>query len=67
MDVAKQFSPLTMGWCIECHSKTEVPGMKDNPYYEEFHKKLAEKYRGKSDSLITVARMGGIECAKCHY
>lgn len=67
MDVAQQFSPLTMGWCIECHRKTEVPGMKDNPYYEDFHKKLAEKYSGKKDSLITVARMGGIECSKCHY
>jgi cytochrome c2 len=67
MDVAQQKSPLTMGWCVECHNKTAVPGMKDNPYYEEFHKKLAEKYRGKSDSVITVARMGGIECSKCHY
>ena len=67
MDVAQQFSPLTMGWCIECHNKTEVPGMKENPYYEDFHKKLAAKYRGMADTTITVARMGGIECAKCHY
>lgn len=68
MDVAQQVKPLTMGWCIECHNKTEVPGMKENPYYADLHKKLAEKYRkhGK-DSTITVARMGGIECAKCHY
>src|ERR1051325_4554757 len=67
MDVAQQMKPLTMGWCIECHNKTEVPGMKENPYYADLHKKLAEKYRGKTDSLLTVARMGGIECAKCHY
>jgi mono/diheme cytochrome c family protein len=67
MDVAEQVSPLTMGWCIDCHRKTEVPGMKDNPYYEDLHKKLAEKYSGQKDSIITVARMGGIECAKCHY
>lgn len=67
MDVAKQTNPLTMGWCIDCHNKTEVPGMKENPYYEEFHKKLAAKYRGSSDTTITVTRMGGIECAKCHY
>jgi cytochrome c2 len=70
MTVAQQVQPLTMGWCIDCHRKTEVPGMKvkdgvvDNPYYEELHKKLAEKYKGQK---ITVDKMGGIECAKCHY
>jgi cytochrome c553 len=64
MTTAQQVKPLTMAWCIECHNKTEVPGMKDNPYYESLHKKLAEKYK---DQPITVAKMGGIECAKCHY
>jgi len=64
MTVAQQVQPLTMGWCIDCHRKTEVAGMKDNPYYEELHKKLAEKYKGQK---ITVDKMGGIECAKCHY
>ena len=64
MTTAKQVSPLTMVWCIECHRKTEVPGMKDNKYYESLHKKLAEKYKGQT---ITVDKMGGIECGKCHY
>lgn len=64
MTTAQQVKPLTMGWCVDCHNKTEVPGMKDNPYYESLHKKLAEKYKGEP---ITVAKMGGIECAKCHY
>lgn len=64
MTTAKQISPLTMGWCVDCHRKTEVPGMKDNPYYDSLHKKLAEKYKGQA---ITVDKMGGIECAKCHY
>ncbi|MBL7892256.1 MAG: c-type cytochrome [Bacteroidia bacterium] len=64
MTVAEQVQPLTMGWCVDCHRKTEVAGMKDNPYYEELHKKLAEKYKGQK---ITVDKMGGIECAKCHY
>lgn len=64
MTTAKQVSPLTMGWCVDCHRKTEVPGMKDNPYYESLHKKLAEKYKGQT---ITVDKMGGIECGKCHY
>jgi mono/diheme cytochrome c family protein len=64
MTTAQQVMPLTMGWCIDCHRKTEVAGMKDNPYYEELHKKLAAKYKGQK---ITVDKMGGIECAKCHY
>ena len=63
MTVAEQFSPLTMRWCVDCHRQTEVK-MEGNPYYEELHKKLAEKYKGQK---ITVDKMGGIECAKCHY
>lgn len=66
-DVANQHAPLTMGWCVDCHRKTEVPGMKDNPYYEEMHKNLAKLYSGKKDSLLTVEKMGGLECGKCHY
>ena len=64
MTTVKQAKQLTMAWCIDCHRKTEVPGMKDNPYYESLHKKLAEKYK---DQPITVDKMGGIECGKCHY
>lgn len=69
MTTVKQAKPLTMGWCIDCHRKTEVPGMKDNPYYESLHKKLAEKFKNlpKEEQVITVAKMGGIECGKCHY
>jgi mono/diheme cytochrome c family protein len=62
--VAHQENILTMGWCIDCHRKTAVPGMGENPYYEELHKKLAEMYKGQA---ITVDKMGGIECGKCHY
>ncbi len=64
MTTVQQMKPLTMAWCVDCHKKTEVPGMKDNPYYESLHKKLAEKYKGQP---ITVDKMGGIECVKCHY
>jgi hypothetical protein len=69
MTTAKQVKPLTMGWCIDCHRKTEVPGMKDNPYYESLHKKLKEKFKNlpKDQQKITVDKMGGIECGKCHY
>ena len=62
--VAGQFSPLTMGWCIDCHRKTNVQ-MAGNHYYDDYHQKLLTKYG--SDSLITVERIGGTECARCHY
>ena len=66
MTVAEQQSPLTMKWCIECHRKTEV-AMDGNPYYEKLHAALKEKYKNKHLKSFTVAQMGGIECAKCHY
>ncbi|CAN5490422.1 c-type cytochrome [soil metagenome] len=69
MTTARQVQPLTMAWCIDCHKKTEVPGMKDNPYYESLHKKLAEKFKDlpRDQRKFTVDKMGGIECGKCHY
>jgi membrane protein containing cytochrome c domain protein len=54
-----------MGWCIECHR--QMPVNANNPYYqhyEEVHKALAKKL---NVSKLTVAEMGGLECAKCHY
>ncbi len=63
MDTVRQFSPLTMGWCVDCHRKTEVQ-MAGNPYYEKLHAKLAAEHKGEK---ITVDKMGGIECGKCHY
>jgi len=62
MDVVEQFAPLTMGWCIECHRKTEVNT--DNPYYENLNERWAEKFHGEK---ITVDKIGGLECGKCHY
>ncbi len=66
MTVAEQQSPLTMKWCIECHRKTEV-AMEGNAYYDRLHKALKEKYAGQRDVRFTVEKIGGLECAKCHY
>lgn len=62
--VGKQFAPLTMGWCINCHRETGLQ-MADNGYYEDMH----ERYKGqfKKGETITVDKMGGLECGKCHY
>ncbi len=63
MDTIRQHSPLTMGWCINCHRETEVK-MEGNGYYKELHDKLAVKYKGQP---LTVSKIGGLECSKCHY
>ncbi|MEC9209034.1 MAG: cytochrome c3 family protein [Bacteroidota bacterium] len=63
MDVVKQESELTMGWCIDCHRETEVK-MEGNDYYTSMHEKMKKKYAGQK---ITVDKMGGLECGKCHY
>ena len=63
MDVLYQYSELTMGWCIDCHRETEVK-MEGNNYYTHLHEQLKEKYKGEK---ITVDKIGGLECAKCHY
>ncbi len=64
MEEVYQYSPLTMGWCIDCHRETKVQ-VESNDYYEEMHAKLKEKYG--ADAEITVEMIGGLECGKCHY
>ncbi|MCD6067080.1 MAG: cytochrome [Bacteroidetes bacterium] len=66
MTVAEQKSPLTMGWCIDCHRKTDV-AMEGNAYYDKLHAYLKNKYKDQHLKTFTVAQMGGLECAKCHY
>lgn len=62
-EVMKQYSPLTMGWCINCHRKTEVD-LTGNDYYKKIHEELSKKYGVEK---LTAAQMGGLECGKCHY
>jgi mono/diheme cytochrome c family protein len=59
----RQFSPLTMGWCIECHRDTDVD-LTGNEYYAQYHDQLVRKYEKEN---VTVAELGGLECGKCHY
>ncbi len=66
-----QFSDLSMGWCINCHRETKVnfynketgEGNKFYSIYEKFHNDIKS---GKLDS-VTVEKIGGTECQKCHY
>jgi mono/diheme cytochrome c family protein len=62
MEVVQQYSLLTMGWCIDCHRKTDV-NTKGNAYYD----KLVELHSQNSKKALKVEDIGGLECAKCHY
>lgn len=62
MEVVEARSSLTMGWCIDCHRRTEV-NTKDNAYYD----KLVALHRKESKEPLKVANIGGLECSKCHY
>jgi mono/diheme cytochrome c family protein len=63
MEIMEQYSPLTMGWCIDCHRETNVD-LKSNKYYEDIHEELSKKYDVEK---LTAAELGGLECGKCHY
>ena len=70
MPEVAQFADLSMGWCINCHRETKVQfnddkghGNKFYSIYEKFHEDIKNK---KYDS-VTVERIGGTECQKCHY
>jgi len=66
-----QFANLSMGWCVNCHRETKVDfynkddasGNKFYNIYEKFHNDIKNH---KMDS-VTVEKIGGTECQKCHY
>ena len=62
MEVVQQHALLTMGWCIDCHRKTDI-NTADNGYYD----KLVELHNESSKSPMKVVNIGGLECSKCHY
>jgi hypothetical protein len=55
MEVVYQYSPLSMGWCINCHRESKTTYSFPDP-----------KNPGKVFTP-TPADMGGLDCAKCHY
>jgi hypothetical protein len=62
MDVVRQHSLLTMGWCIDCHRKTDL-NTRGNAYYDN----LVELHKESSKAPMRVEDEGGLECSKCHY
>jgi len=65
MEVVEQASPLSMGWCINCHRQTAVQ-FANNPYYDSYQAFHDEMKAGQIEK-VTVADIGGLECQKCHY
>jgi len=65
MEVVQQHSPLSMGWCINCHRQTGVQ-FKENEYYTSYGQYHEEIQSGDREK-VTVAEIGGLECQKCHY
>ncbi|MGK0364503.1 MAG: cytochrome c2 [Saprospiraceae bacterium] len=65
MEIVAQHSPLSMGWCINCHRQTAVK-FADNPYYDSYELYHEQMKAGERDE-VTVEDVGGIECQKCHY
>lgn len=70
MGEVKQFETLSMGWCVNCHRTTNVQFNDDkgngNQFYSIYEKFHDDIKRNKYDS-VTVEKIGGTECAKCHY
>jgi mono/diheme cytochrome c family protein len=62
MEVVQQKSTLTMGWCIDCHRKTNV-NSEGNAYYD----KLLAAHNKDHKEPLKVKDIGGLECSKCHY
>ncbi len=67
MDVVKQYSTLSMGWCVNCHRETEVKSFSSNDYYLNQFEKYHQALKDGSKKKVTVEDIGGLECQKCHY
>lgn len=66
METVKQYAPLSMGWCVNCHRQTDIK-FKDNKYYDNYFVKYHKEIKDGSRSGVTVKDIGGLDCQKCHY
>ena len=65
MHLMRQHSDLSMGWCVDCHRKTDVQ-FTENGYYETFVK-LHEKLDEGDLESIKAEDIGANDCMRCHY
>jgi len=65
MTIMRQYSDLSMGWCVNCHRETDVK-FKENGYYESYAKMHEEMETGDLHA-VKAQDIGANECMKCHY
>ncbi len=67
MNVVQMANDFTMQFCIDCHRRTKIDLTNgyNAHYFKALHDKL-KKQKGENINL-TVDKIGGIECGKCHY
>lgn len=65
MDVIKQVTDLSMGWCLNCHYNKKV-NILNNKFYTDYKDLADNMKKGELDS-VTVSMLGGRECMRCHY
>ncbi len=66
MEEVYQHARLSMGWCVNCHREKEIDLNKDG-YYRSLHASLRADMAAGKVGKITVEKLGGLECARCHY
>lgn len=67
MNVVEMANDFTMQFCIDCHRKTNIDLTNgyNAHYFKELHEKMKKQHGDKAK--LTVEKIGGIECGKCHY
>jgi hypothetical protein len=65
MHYVEQVSDLSMGWCVNCHREKEI-AVPDNEFYKQYAGDFKKNLESE-DTKLTIDKMGGTECMKCHY
>lgn len=65
MNEVMQVNDLSMGWCLECHRKTEVQ-FAENKFFTTYEK-MHEQFKNGEVKKVTADMLGGSDCMKCHY
>jgi hypothetical protein len=64
MDQIVQVNDFSMGFCVHCHRETGVQF--SNTFYGKYEK-LQKDFKDGKIKMVTVAKIGGTDCMKCHY
>jgi len=60
MERVRQFAPLNMGWCLDCHKQKGI-----TEYSDRSGDEVLAAGAEKADAPPRPA--GGMDCSKCHY